>query len=221
MLFSEFEEQEILSNSGLTAHLPTEALLAVKRQYQEPHRHYHDWQHALSVIGWVNYCVRTPLAYYTSLEFALAALYHDAVYDPKSGSPTNELASIDFMKVQIKGSVLDQYPGSLERVEKLIGLTAKHGKLSSRDVTLDEALFLDCDMASFGERRWETVLWNEVNIQAEYLSLYTPEQVKIGRRHFLTGLLNKESVFLSQHFQDLYESQAHHNIRRVLATLNG
>ena len=212
MLYTQFEENEILINSGLMGSLPSETLEAIKAQYNEPHRHYHAWHHALSVVSWVNYCASIdPLAGYTHYELALAALFHDAVYDTE-GSPSNEERSVKFLRQHNHGC-------GMPATEHLIMLTAQHGKLSSRDVTPTEALFLDCDMSSFGERRWEISLWNELNIHKEYLGKYTQEQVNMGRLHFLTGLYNKESIFLSQHFQDLFEAQAHRNIKRLIARL--
>lgn len=219
MLYTQFEENEILTRSELLKHVPSEALAAVQANYNEPHRHYHAWHHALSVISWTNYCTIDlgPLEGYTQLEFSLAALYHDAIYDTKVGSPGNELASVAFMKSQL-ADLFNRYPGTFERVERLINLTAQHGK-GAQGHSLSEALFLDCDMASFGEKRWEVVLWNELNIHKEYLTTYTQEQVNVGRRHFLTLLHQNGSIFLTPHFRDLFEAQAQRNIRRLIARL--
>lgn len=217
MLYTPTEEDSILLLSSLVERLPHETLAAVKANYNEPHRHYHAWHHALSVISWTNYCSEmTDLKDYGPYDFALAALFHDAVYD-SAGSPSNEERSVQFFRHHRHGGMGSE----MLAVEHLIMLTAKHGKLASRDVTPTEALFLDCDMASFGERRWELTLWNELNIQAEFLTRYTQEQVNVGRRVFLTGLLQKESIFLSKHFQELFEAQARHNITRLIARLNG
>lgn len=212
MLYTPTEEDSILLLSGLRERLPSDTLAAVKVNYNETHRHYHAWHHALSTISWTNYCAEIAiLEGYTQCELALAALFHDAVYDA-AGSPSNEERSVKFLR-------LHNHDCAMPGTEHLIMLTAQHGKLESRDVTPTEALFLDSDMASFGERRWELVLQTELHIHAEFLTRYTQEQVNVGRRVFLTGLLQKESVFLSKHFQEAFEAQARRNIKRLLARL--
>lgn len=216
MLYSPYEEEQILGHSGMLTRIPQAALDAVKANYNEPHRHYHAWHHALSTISWVTHVCENWITprhdNYSPQDLTLAALYHDAVYDA-AGSPSNEERSIRFMK----DSLVDEFePDGLDSVERLIMLTAKHGKLETQDVSAVEALFLDCDIASFGEARWEIVLWNENNIQAEYLTRYTREQVQAGRKAFLTGFLAKQSIFLSTYFQDLFESQARRNIQRLI-----
>jgi predicted metal-dependent HD superfamily phosphohydrolase len=122
MIYTPFEEEQILLNSGLLDEITHQALEAVHDNYNEPHRHYHAWHHALSTISWVNYCAgETRLRGYTHLEMALAALYHDAVYDT-AGSPSNEERSVQFLRQHNQGY-------NTAATERLIMLTAKHGKL--------------------------------------------------------------------------------------------
>jgi predicted metal-dependent HD superfamily phosphohydrolase len=221
MLYTPFEEEQILIRSGLLDVITHQDLEAVHANYNEPHRHYHAWHHALSTISWVNYCAdehSLTVTGQTQMEFAIAALYHDAVYDTQ-GSPANEQRSVEFMKQWLGNTSEVEIQQALPGAERLIMLTAQHGKLEPRDVSTREALFLDCDMASFGEKRWELVLWNELNIHREYLTKYTQEQVDVGRRLFLTGLLKKEWVFLSDLFRGEFEAQARQNIERLIERL--
>jgi predicted metal-dependent HD superfamily phosphohydrolase len=172
---------------------------SIRSKYQEPHRHYHDWNHALSVLSWVNHCCDVysygPEVKY---ELGVAALFHDVVYEIGHGPAVNEEASVGFLKrvVPIRATY-----ESL--AEKIILATAQHGKLESEDVDLETALFMDCDIASFGEARWEIA----------------PEQIKVGRKAFLGGLLAKRSIFLTPYFQDRFEAQARRNIQRVITEL--
>ena len=214
MKFTAEEESLILDQSGLRSVLPKITLAVVREKYSEPTRHYHDWHHALSVLSWVNHvCEYVPeddLAPYTHLDLRLAALFHDVIYTTQ-GSPGNERDSAD---------VLQSYGISFgfesKTAEQLILATAQHGKLESQHVDEATGLFLDCDIASFGEVRWEIVVWNDMDICKELLQKYNEDQIKIGRKAFLQGLLDKESIFLSTHFLHL-ERQARRNIRKLIS----
>lgn len=230
MHFTPSEEQHILARSGLQDFLGSRVmnrvngnfesdgpvvLDSIRSKYQEPHRHYHDWNHALSVLSWVNHCCDVysygPEVKY---ELGVAALFHDVVYEIGHGPAVNEEASVGFLKrvVPIRATY-----ESL--AEKIILATAQHGKLESEDVDLETALFMDCDIASFGEARWEIAVWNDQNIVKELLHKFTPEQIKVGRKAFLGGLLAKRSIFLTPYFQDRFEAQARRNIQRVITEL--
>jgi len=212
MHFTPSEETHILTRAGLQD-LP--CLEQVKAKYQEPHRHYHDWNHALSVLSWVNHCCdvyQDSISPSTKHELGIAALFHDVVYTTQ-GSPKNEEASVAFLADQCS------YIGRYYKAEKIILATAQHGKLEATDVPFETALFMDCDIASFGEPRWEIAVWNDQNITLELLQKFTPEQIKVGRKAFLGGLLAKQSIFLTPYFQDRFEAQARRNIRRLITEL--
>jgi predicted metal-dependent HD superfamily phosphohydrolase len=207
MHFTPAEETHILTRASLH---DLQGLDRVKAQYQEPHRHYHDWNHALAVLSWVNHCCDVyQWPWHTHQELGLAALFHDVVYTTQ-GSPKNEEDSVAFLQATL---------GQHEKVGKIILATAQHGKLEAQDVPFETALFMDCDIASFGEPRWEIAVWNDQNITLELLQKFTPEQIKVGRKAFLGGLLAKQSIFLTPYFQDRFETQARRNIRRLIAEL--
>ena len=91
------------------------------------------------------------------------------------------------------GSALDP-----AKVEHLVRLTARHGHLQPSDVTSEEALFLDCDLAILGAPTAEFDRY-EADVAREYASL--PEEVYVaGRRAFLEQLLQRERRFLSPYF---------------------
>jgi predicted metal-dependent HD superfamily phosphohydrolase len=216
MHFTPAEETHILTRASLHD-LP--CLDQVKAKYQEPHRHYHDWNHALAVLSWVNHCCDDVFndrpVYLTpkcKREMSIAALFHDVIYTTQ-GSPGNEQDSVWFLQSQIA------HIGEYQEAEKMILTTAKHGKLEFEDVAFPTALLMDCDIASFGEPRWEIAVWNDQNIIKEFLQKYTMEQVKVGRKAFLEGLLAKRSIFLTPYFQDRFEAQARQNIRRLITEL--
>lgn len=216
MHFSETEETFILARSGLLHDVVSaDNLLLIKAKYQEAGRHYHNWTHALSVLSWVNHVCEKYSEYelrpYTHLDLQLAALFHDVVYTTQ-GSPQNETDSVYFLKMM---GIPD-----VDRVCEIIMATAKHGKLERNDVPLAIALFMDCDIASFGETRWEVSVWNDENIVKEFLQKYTLEQIKHGRKAFLKGMLEKKDIFLSRHFSQRFERQARENIKRLIQNLD-
>lgn len=217
MKFTSEEEQAILNLSGLHKNMPPDVLPEVFAHYNHPDRHYHDWTHALSVLAWVNHICNIFTEYdltpFTHLDLKLAALFHDVIYDTQ-GTPANEERSAALLS-----KLVDLNYRKVGPAEALIMATAKHGKLETPDVDHPTALFLDCDIHSFGEPRWETVLWTEHNLVDEFLQRFTLEQVKVGRKAFLGGMLDKKSIFLSDYFKSRFELQARNNIQRILAEL--
>lgn len=218
MRFTVEEEKHVLARSGLlvpgdqssyTPMVTQDMLDELRRRYSEPRRHYHVWDHALQVLSWVNYICEQELVPATAAtDLRLAALFHDAVYDASKGAPHNEAASVE---------VLRSMGFRRGLTEEIIMATAQHGKTAHGDLPELIALFLDCDIAHFGERRWEIVRWNDDNVSREYEYVYTPEQVAKGRKAFLEGMVSAgRRIYMSSHFYDLFERQAHHNLQRLI-----
>jgi len=222
MRFTVAEEEMILSRSGLLNMLGTETINAVKVAYRTGERHYHTWDHALSVVSWVNYAMAKLDLGLGSPGLQIAALFHDAVYDTAAGSPVNEAASADLCQELCQKTFHAKRVWDDDgMIRALIMDTAKHGVLERSNTIQRSAILLDADLASFGESRWEVVQWNDQNIVKELTACgkYTAEQICLGRIKFLTGLLQKNSIFLTELFQDMFELQARRNILRVINTL--
>ncbi|MGY2002019.1 HD domain-containing protein [Blastococcus sp. SYSU DS1024] len=91
---------------------------AVVAAWSEPHRRYHDLAHLAAVLGLVERLsadVPDPAA------VALAAWYHDVVYDPLR--PDNEQVSAERARAGLRGLVPDE---RVEEVARLVLLTAGH-----------------------------------------------------------------------------------------------
>jgi predicted metal-dependent HD superfamily phosphohydrolase len=184
--------------------VPTEMWDDVKAAYATPGRAYHTYDHVLEVLArWHEVEWTRPLESY------VAVLYHDAVYVP--GRHDNEAESAKLARAAITrfGVAADA-----ARVEELILLTARHGKLQPADVDPEAALFLDCDMAILAapEARFAEY---ERQIAMEYSSL-PPDVYAAGRRAFLEGVLRKPRIFLSDHFHAELDAAARANLRRAL-----
>jgi predicted metal-dependent HD superfamily phosphohydrolase len=217
MHFTLAEEAAILKRSQLEHLMSLGSILDIKNKYSHPSRHYHDWNHALAVLSWANH-VAEELLHEHAMELKVAALFHDVVYD-EQGTPSNEQRSADHML-----AVLGQTEVTA-LAHRLIMVTSLHGKLNRSDFedTREgqlKAYMLDCDIASFGEKRWEVAQWHDDNIIKELLLRYTPEQIAGGRKQFLGGLLCRDGVsrpiFLSDYFYFNFEAQARRNIERLI-----
>jgi predicted metal-dependent HD superfamily phosphohydrolase len=213
MRFTLEEQKAVLARSGVLAIVTSDQIGKLLNRYSEPHRHYHVWDHALQVLSWVNYLaevadLRQTLTAEWISDMELAALFHDVVYDALKGAPFNESASVEVMR-----SFGIQRP----RAEDIILATARHGKTLPDDLPKPHALFLDCDIAHFGEKRYEIVRWNDDNVTREFEVHYSKEQVAEGRKKFLAGMIaDGRRLYMSQHFYDMFERQAQLNLQRLI-----
>jgi predicted metal-dependent HD superfamily phosphohydrolase len=181
---------------------PVEAALAAA--YAEPHRAYHTGAHIAEVLGWYDWVAdevgwRDPAAVY------IAIVFHDAVYEP--GATDNEARSAAWAR-----RAVPEVDGA--RVESLILLTARHGRLELEDVAgdPDAAHFVDCDMAILGATPAAFDAYDAA-IAIEYKAV-PPEAYRAGRRAFLETLARKPRIFLSDLFHRRFDAQARANLQR-------
>ena len=121
---------------------PAGMLAAVVTAYERPPRAYHHFGHIEEVLT-----IYRSLRWERPIEVHLAILYHDAVYE--AGRSDNEERSAQLARVEISRWLPDRGI-DLPWVEKLIVLTAQHGRIERASITNEEAQFLDCDMAILG-----------------------------------------------------------------------
>jgi len=139
---------------------------ALAKAYGGPARAYHALGHACAVIEpWRD--VDQRLGWTRRAETFLALIYHDAIY--VAGRSDNEEASAASAREQIDGlTALDMH-----EVERLIRLTAQHGRLTPRMVDRDAGLLLDCDMAILGAMPDDFAVY-EAGIRSEYAHVPEP-----------------------------------------------
>jgi predicted metal-dependent HD superfamily phosphohydrolase len=180
----------------------------VRASYDTPGRAYHTFDHVLEVMDrWRD--VERDVGWERPLETSVAVLYHDAVYVP--GRHDNEADSARRMREVVARLHPDV---DCARVEELILLTARHGKLTPADVDAEAARFLDCDMAILGAAP-ERFAEYERQIAIEYSAL-PPELYAAGRRRFLDGVLASPRIFLSDYFHQRLDGAARKNLRPAL-----
>lgn len=218
MLYTNREVATVLQASGLLDVVLAETLMLVKGLYSDESRHYHDFDHVTEVLSWLNRALEDipakDLQPFTAVELRLAALFHDVVYTSE-GSPNNELRSCELFDHMMGAQVPAE---SADHVCRLIMFTAEHGKLEASQVPLAGQLMLDADIASLGQPRWEIFLYNNQNVIDELKLKYTVEQIAVGRKAFLGGLLAKKTIFLSDWFRVRFEDQARRNLERLIAS---
>jgi predicted metal-dependent HD superfamily phosphohydrolase len=128
-----YEDFAALTGDSPTARTEWAAVVAA---WGEPHRRYHDLHHLAAVLGLVGELAGAaddPAA------VALAAWYHDVVYDPRRGD--NEQRSAERARAGLTGLVP---PDRLEEVVRLVLLTAGHDAAPG---DADGAVLCDADLA--------------------------------------------------------------------------
>lgn len=189
----------------------------LRRLYRTPPRAYHSFGHVREVLEHWD-AVDAEGLWVHRAETWLAVLLHDAVYTP--GDVDNEARSAELVRgfAATFGPVpadRDASAPDLAMAEHLVRLTARHGRLKRKDVTDEEALFLDCDMAILGSppERFDAY---DAGIREEYVAVVPEVLLDRARRQFRQQLLGSSRIFLSQRFHDRYEAQARENLERTL-----
>lgn len=190
--------------------LPEGLLRAVHAAYAQPPRAYHSFAHVQEVLRHLAEVTAGP-GWRQPREVFLAALFHDAVY--LAGAKDNEAKSAALARQAIE-TFLPRAGVDAGRVEALILLTAKHGQLAPREVDADEALFLDCDLAILGAEPAAFDVYQRA-IAQECAHLPGP-LFTLGRHRFLSGLLRRERLFLSDFFHARLDAAARANLARAL-----
>lgn len=129
----QYEDFAALTEDSPTARTEWAALVDA---WGEPHRRYHDLAHLAAVLG-----VAGELAGHAAdpTAVALAAWYHDVVYDPTAAD--NEEVSAQRAEVGLRGLVPD---AQRAEVARLVRLTAGHDPAED---DADGAVLCDADLA--------------------------------------------------------------------------
>lgn len=190
--------------------LPPEQQAALEAAYAGSTRAYHHYGHAQDVLGHVEE-VQHQVGWQHPQEVRLAALYHDAIYDP--ARKDNEARSAELAREHLARWM----PGraDADRVAELILLTARHGQFKPGELDPEAELFLDCDMAILGAAP-EAFDAYHCGIAAEYRGHVPGWLFKVKRKQFLKALLGTERIFLSPHFHARLDTAARNNLRRAI-----
>ncbi|PRY43249.1 putative metal-dependent HD superfamily phosphohydrolase [Geodermatophilus tzadiensis] len=159
-----YEDFAALTGDSPTARTEWAALVAA---WSEPHRRYHDLHHLAAVLGLVGVLgadAADPAA------VALAAWYHDAVYDPHRAD--NEQVSAERARASLRGLV----PADrVDEVVRLVLLTAGHDAAAG---DANGAVLCDADLA---------VLAGPPDAYAAYASAVREEYAHLSDEVFTAG----------------------------------
>ena len=178
----------------------------LSKKYNESFRKYHNFNHLEELFKYFD-AYQQKLKYPN--EVAYAIFYHDIIYN--IWSKKNELNSAELAKAYL--SNLQSNHVHIERIFNLIMVTKDH----SPNENDDEKWMVDFDIAILGQP-WEIYFQYTKDIREEYASVPTFIYKK-GRRKVLNHFLNKNRLYQTAIFYELYEEAARSNIKKELDTL--
>lgn len=193
----------------------------LEARYSESQRAYHTLAHIDEMFGYFEEC-KSQLKDADAV--SLAIFFHDVIYDPRSGSPQNELDSANlFDKFAQEAMPFRTSEGRskgemADKVWKWIVQTAHH-RCSSED-EIDCRFFMDFDMAVLG-RPWPEYEVYSKQIRKEYCHV-SEALFCTARSAFLVTTASSSSagsIYATDAFKDEREAQAHENARREATVL--
>lgn len=184
-------------------------------RYAEPHRHYHTAAHIMWVVRHLHDMTPTP-----SAELLAAALYHDAIYDPRAVD--NEARSAVIAATDLAG--LGWPTERRDTLQAMIVATAGHvaghadGPVPIGDPNSAEtAMLLDADLAILGAEPGAYQAY--VNgVRAEYAHV-DDDVWRVGRAQVLRHFLDRRRLFATKYMFTAREHRARANIDAELAAL--
>ena len=196
MLKEKFET--LCRNFSEDEELITELWEKIETFHGETSRHYHTLQHLEHIYKELESFELSPL-----VEFAI--FYHDIVYD--ASQHNNEEVSVLYAMKHLNRLGVKQV-----LQDELLGLILATKTHSS--TVAEHLLFLDADLAILGSNT-EIYIQYINNVRKEY-SIYDDDTYKKGREKVLKNFLEKERIYLSEHFYKLYENKARKNLEQEL-----
>jgi predicted metal-dependent HD superfamily phosphohydrolase len=181
-------------------------------RYGEPHRYYHTATHIMVVIRYLH-DVAAMSQLQPSAELVAAALYHDAIYNPRADD--NEARSAALAAGQL--AEVGWSPGRCASVGTLIVATAGH-LTAVDDVAVETAILLDADLAILGAEP-HSYLAYVTGVRAEYFFV-DDDRWRTGRGRILQDFLDRPRIFATDYMHTEFEHRARANIEAELATFH-
>jgi predicted metal-dependent HD superfamily phosphohydrolase len=179
---------------------------AVVAAWSEPHRRYHDLHHLAAVLGLVG---ELSAAAADPAAVALAAWYHDVVYDPRRDD--NEQVSAERARAGLRGLVPDP---RLEEVVRLVLLTAGH---ETAPDDANGAVLCDADLAVLAGPPEAYAAYASA-VREEYGHL-SDEVFTAGRIAVLEHLLALPALYRLPAVAPVWEPRARANLTAELGLL--
>lgn len=179
----------------------------LKAQYTSASRYYHSERHIVDCLQEFQLCYE--MAEHPA-EVEVALWFHDAVYDTHRNDNEEQSASLA-TSFLLQNNV---ERGAVQRISALILATKTHSNLD----TTDQRLIVDVDLSILGSSS-ERFDEYDRGIRAEY-SWVPEEDYRKGRRAVLEGFLERDAIFYTSRFKDLYEQRARENLVRTLEVID-
>ena len=148
----------------------------------------------------------------------VAALGHDAYYDPMLGSPINEQLSLGITVDAIQIANLEHIIGddTLVKICQCIEASADH--LTFREhLPFTTKVFLDMDMIGFANPDYGKYTQNSNKVMTEYeWAGFNAKEIRAGRLSFLTNLLDSRKGQFYYTLKPEYSDRAFQNIRKEI-----
>lgn len=188
-------------------------------RYAESHRHYHTATHIMFVLRHLS-DASAASAIPLSPDVIAAALYHDAIYDPRSGANEANSAAFAICDLGAIGWPVDR----CSSVAAMIVATAGHltddvepDDRHGEHTSCETAMLLDADLAILGADPAAYQAYVHA-IRAEY-SHVDDLQWQAGRAAVLARFLGRRQLFVTDFMHATLEHRAHANIEAELAAL--
>lgn len=165
--------------------------------YSESWRHHHTMENHIIPSLLLYDEIKHLFSFPDVIEMAI--FMHDVIYNPLS--KFNEEASAMFANCLLPNN-------SNNSMIYSIITSCKRSRETLKDY---EKLFNDIDYAIIGADRDEYQKYSE-NIRKEYSSLYTEKEYRVGRVVWIMKMLAEKQIFMTEYFQERFESQARENL---------
>ena len=190
----------------------------IRDEYMKKWKWYHNLNH-------VYYCLNkyyettndTSSGLNKENDFEYAIWFHDIIYSPSRDD--NESKSVN--KFISFYEDISSFPESKtinkDKVIKYISSTSFHlTNISDNDIS--SLFFLDIDISIISDS--DLYMEYENQILKEYTFVYNENEYKKGRKRFLGQLLQKDKIFRTKYYFDLYETKARNNLNSIIQFLN-
>jgi predicted metal-dependent HD superfamily phosphohydrolase len=175
-------------------------------RHRQPHRRYHTVEHVAEVLDALD-ALGPP-----SDAVALAAWFHDCVYDPTARPGDNEGASAAVAVAELSRLAVDER--LVGEVARLVRLTASHAVDPGDD---DGELLVDADLAILAAPPERYRRYVEA-VRAEYGHV-DDVAWRVGRSAFVEGMLARPRLFNTETARQRLDATARVNLTEELATL--
>lgn len=179
-------------------------------RHREPHRRYHTAIHVMGVLRHLERLIAASdeLTAVDISALKVAALFHDAVYDPRSTSNEAESATLAVAAMASLGWT----PERCRHVATLIEATATHAASDAAT-----ALLLDADLAILGAEP-QAYLAYVNGVRFEY-SFVDDAFWMTGRSAVLQSFLDRPQIYTTTTMLATHEARARANVAAELAAL--